>query len=71
MRKIVLRTSQTHLRGFQGLLLVFLRFLKDRNLWPIFAMALCFSFPFATIGGLWLVLFCRIYIRLTSWKQAE
>lgn len=27
--------------------------IKDRNLRPIFAMALCFSVPFATIGGLW------------------
>jgi len=25
----------------------------NRDLWPIFVMALCFSAPFATIGGLW------------------
>jgi predicted MFS family arabinose efflux permease len=33
--------------------------IKDRNLWPIFAMALCFSVPFATIGGLWVGPFLR------------
>tara|TARA_B100001123_G_C15321502_1_gene1028077 strand:- start:1119 stop:2309 length:1191 start_codon:yes stop_codon:yes gene_type:complete len=33
--------------------------LKDRNLRPIFAMALCFSVPFAAIGGLWAGPFLR------------
>ena len=33
--------------------------IKDKNLWPIFAMALCFSVPFATIGGLWVGPFLR------------
>ena len=36
-----------------------LEVIKDRNLWPIFAMALCFSVPFATIGGLWVGPFLR------------
>ena len=25
----------------------------ERDLWPVYAMATCFSLPFATIGGLW------------------
>jgi predicted MFS family arabinose efflux permease len=36
-----------------------LEVIKDKNLRPIFAMALCFSVPFATIGGLWAGPFLR------------
>lgn len=52
--------------GLAGSLVGFFEVLKDRNLWPIFAMALCFSFPFATIGGLWASPFLQDLHKLTS-----
>jgi len=52
--------------GLAGSLVGFFDVLKDRNLWPIFAMALCFSFPFATIGGLWASPFLQDLYKLTS-----
>lgn len=45
-------TVKSSLNGFSEVI-------RDRNLWPIFAMALCFSVPFATIGGLWAGPFLR------------
>ena len=52
--------------GLAGSLVGFFEVIKDRNLWPIFAMALCFSFPFATIGGLWASPFLQDLYKLTS-----
>ena len=52
--------------GLAGSLVGFFEVLKDRNLWPIFAMALCFSFPFATVGGLWASPFLQDLHKLTS-----
>ena len=52
--------------GLAGSLVGFFEVIKDRNLWPIFGMALCFSFPFATIGGLWVSPFLQDLHKLTS-----
>ena len=52
--------------GLAGSFVGYWEVIRDRNLWPIFAMALCFSFPFATIGGLWVGPFLQDLHKLTS-----
>ncbi len=46
---VTARPRETPLEAVRGLFEV----IRDRNLRPIFSMALCFSAPFATVGGLW------------------
>lgn len=43
------RPRESPSEALRGLLAV----IRDRDLRPIFVMAICFSVPFATVGGLW------------------
>ena len=52
-------TSTKNEESIKTALYGLLEVIKDKNLRPIFAMALCFSVPFATIGGLWAGPFLR------------